>query len=639
MQRTTCLVLLCLLFGCPSVTLGVGLPPGTTIQLTAGATYTDALEQTHNANPASVTLTVLQAAGVSITSSPPAGKTVAGQGVYIPMKIINTGNGTDRMSLSISSANGWPVAIIYDDNADSIHEPSEQTNITSTGTTLIVPGGYCPCFAEVTVPSNATTGDTLTVTAVSVYDPVNGIAAAAMSVPPPNVTATGLSIAANPASSVVNQTVALTGQLTPAMVQSITISITNPSSVVTTSAVSTDSTGSYQTSFQPSSTGAYSIRASFAGATGYQSSSATAAVAVSNKAVTALLLTATPTNPTACQSVTVKGVFSPAGQVPLTLTFTDSAGNTSTSQVSTGLDGTFTSSKVLSTVGNWQIAASYAGSTTQQACSGTLVVPVSQPTPVQSPNAIVIVGLAAANPAAVAAGGRTACSAAASDSHGDPVVYLWSDSGAGGSFSPSPAVQNPTYTAPANATGKDISVSLTCTVASSIDPTVTAGTAATLTVHSSQTAPSVVSVQPADSAGCVDLDANVVIQFNIAMDPSSTELAVTIPPGLDTPVFSWSGDGTTLTISHANMLPGTTYTGTVGTGARELGRHEHSRALRMAVYHRPGCRVRAEPGVGKRGRYLRDASYRGQRSIPAADRHPLHRHTAGNDRGHDRREW
>ena len=42
---------------------------------------------------------------------------------------------------------------------------------------------------------------------------------------------------------------------------------------------------------------------------------------------------------------------------------------------------------------------------------------------------------------------------------------------------------------------------------------------------------------------------------------------MTVQPGLDTPVFTWSTDGTTLTISHANMLGDTVYSPAVGTGA------------------------------------------------------------------------
>ncbi|MBE9565643.1 MAG: hypothetical protein IMF16_02710, partial [Proteobacteria bacterium] len=57
------------------------------------------------------------------------------------------------------------------------------------------------------------------------------------------------------------------------------------------------------------------------------------------------------------------------------------------------------------------------------------------------------------NPSTVASGGVTSLSASASDGFGHGVAtWSWSDGGAGGSFDPSADVQNPTYTAPDNAT-------------------------------------------------------------------------------------------------------------------------------------------------------------------------------------------
>ncbi len=42
-------------------------------------------------------------------------------------------------------------------------------------------------------------------------------------------------------------------------------------------------------------------------------------------------------------------------------------------------------------------------------------------------------------------------------------AWNWSDNGAGGTFTPSPDVQNPTYLAPVNHTGRPLSVTLTVT--------------------------------------------------------------------------------------------------------------------------------------------------------------------------------
>ncbi|MFB3880144.1 MAG: S-layer homology domain-containing protein [Armatimonadota bacterium] len=69
----------------------------------------------------------------------------------------------------------------------------------------------------------------------------------------------------------------------------------------------------------------------------------------------------------------------------------------------------------------------------------------------------------APSPATVASGGTTSLSATYSDSRPAHTVasWSWSDGGAGGSFSPSSSVQNPSYTAPANTGDPDLTVTLT----------------------------------------------------------------------------------------------------------------------------------------------------------------------------------
>jgi len=66
------------------------------------------------------------------------------------------------------------------------------------------------------------------------------------------------------------------------------------------------------------------------------------------------------------------------------------------------------------------------------------------------------------SPGAVASTGSTICTASATDNMGHGVAaWSWDDGGAGGSFSPSAAVQNPTYTAPTNVGDSDLVVTLT----------------------------------------------------------------------------------------------------------------------------------------------------------------------------------
>ncbi|MHB9037479.1 MAG: lectin like domain-containing protein [Armatimonadota bacterium] len=75
------------------------------------------------------------------------------------------------------------------------------------------------------------------------------------------------------------------------------------------------------------------------------------------------------------------------------------------------------------------------------------------------------------------------CSVTAADTKDHPLLYQWSDGGAGGTFSPSSSVQDPTYTAPGNITGKAKSVVLTCVAKCSQSPTTKATSAVTLTVN------------------------------------------------------------------------------------------------------------------------------------------------------------
>jgi hypothetical protein len=77
------------------------------------------------------------------------------------------------------------------------------------------------------------------------------------------------------------------------------------------------------------------------------------------------------------------------------------------------------------------------------------------------------------SPTEVASGGTASLSASATDSLGHAIAtWSWSDGGAGGSFSPSPSVQNPGYTAPSNVSDSvhqiTLSVIATCAGPSSI---------------------------------------------------------------------------------------------------------------------------------------------------------------------------
>ena len=89
------------------------------------------------------------------------------------------------------------------------------------------------------------------------------------------------------------------------------------------------------------------------------------------------------------------------------------------------------------------------------------------------------------NPNIVSSGGSAELSATFSDSRSghSSASWSWDDGGAGGIFSPSAAVQSPTYTAPANTTDADVIVTLTVTATCDGPSPLSDGDSTTLTVQ------------------------------------------------------------------------------------------------------------------------------------------------------------
>lgn len=369
MQRILYLATACLLLTAifPTGVYSLGVHAGTPVQLTADAAYSDG---SYCAGPVTLTLTVLQIAGVLVESGLLPQSSVPGQASYVPLKITNTGNGIDTINLFVSSGSGWSTSFVRDDNGNGIHEATEVTPTTSAS--MLTADGSFRCFAKVMVPTGAATGDIITITAASTFRPTQG---------------------------------------------------------------------------------------------------------------------------------TVKAV-------------------------------------------------------------------VNLPSPV-SPHSINFTAAPSLNPSAVASAGTTQCSATAADSSGHAVNYSWSDGGAGGMFAPSAVAQNVSYTARANTSGSDVTVTLTCTTACSQNTTVSRSASTALTVKTAAAAPTVLSVYPANGSTGIMPDTQMIIKFDKAMDHKSTELAVVTSPALDGLVYVWSADSKTLTITHNDFTPSTIYTCAVTTYARD----------------------------------------------------------------------
>jgi uncharacterized repeat protein (TIGR01451 family) len=163
--------------------MAVGTAVGTTISNQAYGDYRDA-----NGNAMArvysntVTITVAQVYGLSIT---PLTSSLSGgneQTVYFPGRVYNTGNGSDTYTISWASTSGdWsPTAVrmyadvnnngVYDAGTDTLIEPTTPGG-SSYLTGSIAADGYASVIMAVDVPDNATapngTSNTITVTVTS----------------------------------------------------------------------------------------------------------------------------------------------------------------------------------------------------------------------------------------------------------------------------------------------------------------------------------------------------------------------------------------------------------------------------------------------------------------------------------------
>jgi trimeric autotransporter adhesin len=154
----------------PSAT-AVGTPVGTVIENQAFADYADA-----NGNPLprvysnTVTTTVSQVAGVSVTPETDFKEGIAGAKAYHGVSITNTGNGPDTIDLALS-VNTWTSVIYLDANGDGIwDEGTETTVVTDTGVLAADTSYYVVVVVD--VPSDAADGasDSVVLTATSQFD-------------------------------------------------------------------------------------------------------------------------------------------------------------------------------------------------------------------------------------------------------------------------------------------------------------------------------------------------------------------------------------------------------------------------------------------------------------------------------------
>ena len=151
--------------------MALGTPAGTEISNQAYADYNDA-----NGNPRTrvysntVTTTVSQVAGVTITPETASHSGIAGGTVAYGAMICNTGNGTDTFTLGITDTS-WSSVIYFDNNGDGLWDPLTETTVVTSTTALAADACY-KVIVVTAIPSGAVNGSTstATLTATSQFD-------------------------------------------------------------------------------------------------------------------------------------------------------------------------------------------------------------------------------------------------------------------------------------------------------------------------------------------------------------------------------------------------------------------------------------------------------------------------------------
>lgn len=143
-------------------------PAGTTISNQASATYTDGSGVTRTVTSNIVQTTVQQVASLTLASNG-AQSATAGSVVYYPETVTNTGNGPDSFTLSQTNTGAFSMSNVQFFASNGSGQPTGSA-ITSTG--QIPAGGTFQVIVEGTLPTNASVGqtNTITVTAASVFD-------------------------------------------------------------------------------------------------------------------------------------------------------------------------------------------------------------------------------------------------------------------------------------------------------------------------------------------------------------------------------------------------------------------------------------------------------------------------------------
>lgn len=247
-------------------------------------------------------------------------------------------------------------------------------------------------------------------------------------------------------------------------------------------------------------------------------------------------------------SLTVSAAASPnvvasAGTTTLSATATDNLGHgiASWSWSDGGAGGTFSPSASAQNP-SYKAAANSSGSNRTVTLTVTATCNASSPVSNSAATSLTVqpststhnlTVSVSASPTTIASAGTTALTASASDSLGHGIVsWSWSDGGAGGTFSPSANVQNPSYTASPNTTGVNRTLTLTVNVTCNGSPAATGSKSVTITEQPAVTAAHAVSVLASASPTVIKSGGTVTLSASASDNQGHTGLA-----------WAWSDNG------------------------------------------------------------------------------------------------
>lgn len=159
---------------------GAGTPAGTAISSRAFATYTTASgAQTDTVYSAYVTFVVSQLAAVNVMLPSLTRNSGDGLNVDYSFSVLNSGNGTDKFTLTRSSSKGWPAQVYCDLNGNGILDAADSLAGQITSTDSLKADSSCKIFVRIAVPNNEALNGQRDSTIVSAFSQFDGSKSAA----------------------------------------------------------------------------------------------------------------------------------------------------------------------------------------------------------------------------------------------------------------------------------------------------------------------------------------------------------------------------------------------------------------------------------------------------------------------------